>query len=56
LHRAALYAQAGLWYDAVAAAAEGENADRHAALDALLDQVGLTEPAGYDRSLAAGGR
>lgn len=49
LHRAALYAQAGFWYDALAAAVEGQNADHHAALDALLDQVGLTEVASYDR-------
>ncbi len=47
--RAALYAQGGFWYDALAAAVEGQNADRHAALDALLDQVGLTEVASYDR-------
>src|SRR5579863_4497163 len=43
--RAALLAGAGLWYDAVAAAAEGENLDQHAALDALLTEVGLIEPA-----------
>lgn len=43
--RAALYAQAGFWYDAVAAA-ESEPFDRHAALAALMNEVGLVEP-GY---------
>jgi hypothetical protein len=47
--RAGLFAQAGLWYDAVAAAAETKDLDRHAALDSLLDQVGLAEAARYDR-------
>jgi hypothetical protein len=50
--RAALFAQAGLWYDAVAAAAETRDLDRHAALDALLDQAGLTDAARYDRQSA----
>jgi hypothetical protein len=50
--RAALLAQAGLWYDAVAAAANNAALDRHAALDALLDQVGLKEPAAFDRQTA----
>lgn len=50
--RAALLAQAGLWYDAVGAAAEAKDQDGHAALDALLEQVGLTEPARYDRQNA----
>jgi hypothetical protein len=50
--RAALLAQAGLWYDAVAAAAEMEGFDRHAALDALMDEAGLVEPARYDRQAA----
>jgi hypothetical protein len=50
--RAAVLAQAGLWYDAVAAAADAEASDRHAALDALLDQVGLSEPASVDRQMA----
>ena len=54
--RAAVLAQAGLWYDAVAAAAETRDQDRHAALDALLDQVGLTEAARYDRQSARGDR
>jgi len=49
LRRAALLAQAGLWYDAVAAAADGGSTDRHRALDALLDQVGLTEAGAADR-------
>jgi hypothetical protein len=50
--RAALLAQASLWYDAIAAAAEAKDQDGHAALDALLEQVGLTEPARYDRQNA----
>lgn len=50
--RAALFAHAGLWYDAVAAAAETKDQDGHAALDTLLEQVGLTEPARYDRQNA----
>ena len=54
--RAALLAQAGLWYDAVAAAAETRDQDRHAALDALLDQVGLTDAARYDRQSAGAAR
>jgi uncharacterized protein DUF928 len=53
--RASVLAQAGLWYDAVAAAAESAAADRHAALDALLDQVRLTEAAAVDRRAAQGG-
>ena len=50
--RAALLAQAGIWYDAVTAAAETEASDRHAALDALMNEVGLVEPARYDRQAA----
>ena len=50
--RAALLAQAGLWYDAVAAAAEGAAFDRHAILDELMNEVGLVEPARYDRQTA----
>ena len=51
--RAAALAGAGLWYDAVAAAADSQNLDRHAALDRLLTEVGLTGPADADRALAA---
>lgn len=40
--RAALFADAGLWYDAVAAAAD---LDQHTALDALMTEVGLSRPA-----------
>jgi len=54
--RAALFAQAGFWYDAVAAAADMEAFDRHAALDALMNEVGLAEPARSDRQTAAGRR
>ncbi len=52
--RADALAGAGLWYDAVAAAAELQNLDRHAALDRLLTEVGLTGPADADRALAPG--
>jgi hypothetical protein len=51
--RAELYAQAGLWYDALAAAAETAALDRHTALDALMNEVGLEEAANYDRQLAS---
>jgi hypothetical protein len=54
--RAKLLAQAGIWYDAVAAAADLEAFDRHAALDALMNEVGLVEPAKYDRKAAGGNR
>jgi len=46
--RAVLLAQAGLWYDALAAAADIKAFDRHA-LEALMNEVGLVEPARYDR-------
>jgi hypothetical protein len=52
--RALLLAQAGLWYDAVAAAADIAAFDRHAALDALMYEVGLVEPANYDRQATGG--
>jgi hypothetical protein len=42
--RAVVLAQAGLWYDAVAAAAEIGNLDHHATLDALMAEVGLVRP------------
>ncbi len=48
--RAALYAHAGFWYDAVAAAAEAEPFDR-VALDALMNDVGLAEP-GFEAAAA----
>jgi hypothetical protein len=54
--RAALFAQAGFWYDAVAAAADMEAFDRHVALDALMNEVGLAEPARSDRQTVAGRR
>jgi hypothetical protein len=50
--RAVLLAAAGLWYDAVDAAADIEAFDRHAALEALMNEVGLVEPARYDRQAA----
>jgi hypothetical protein len=49
--RVALLADAGLWYDAIAAAAD---LDQHAALDAMMNEVGLVEPARYDRQTARG--
>ena len=54
--RATLFAQAGLWYDAVAAAAEAAAFDRHAILDELMNEVGLVEPARYDRQTAGTSR
>jgi hypothetical protein len=50
LQRAALFAQDGFWYDAVAAAADARTVDHHAALDGLMEQVGLKEPAAFDRA------
>jgi hypothetical protein len=44
-HRAKLFANAGLWYDAVAAAAD---LNQRGALDTLMNEVGLAEPARYD--------
>jgi hypothetical protein len=52
--RASLLAGASLWYDAVAAAADAQNVDRHAALDELLTEIGLTGPASFDRAQAGG--
>jgi hypothetical protein len=49
-----VFAQAGFWYDAVAAAADMEAFDGHAALDALMSEVGLVEPARYDRQTVDG--
>ena len=49
--RADLYAQAGFWYDAVAAAAEAAPFDRDAALNALMSEVGLIRPE-YERHAA----
>jgi hypothetical protein len=51
LRRADLLADAGVWYDAVAAAAEAQSLDRHAALDALIHQAGLTDATGYAQDL-----
>src|SRR5215472_1024977 len=50
-HRAGLFANAGLWYDAVAAAAD---LNQRAALDTLMNEVGLAEPARYDLQAAGG--
>jgi hypothetical protein len=54
VRRAVLFAQAGLWYDALAAAAETAALDHHVALDSLMGQVGLVEPARYDRETGGG--
>jgi hypothetical protein len=53
MRHAGVFAQAGLWYDAVAAAAETAALDRHTALDSLMAQVGLVEPERYDRETVA---
>jgi hypothetical protein len=47
--RAAALAQAGVWYDAVAAAVEAEARDRHVSLDALMQQVGLRHAVAFER-------
>jgi uncharacterized protein DUF928 len=48
--QAALLARAGLWYDAVAAAADSRGTDRHAMLDRMLAQVGLSEVVRFERA------
>jgi hypothetical protein len=53
--RARLYAQAGLWYNAVAAADAAKELDRHAALDRLLDDANLPAAAQFDHQTAANG-
>ncbi len=45
--RAAVLADAGLWYDAVAAAADAQHLDRRAGLDALIHQADLSEATHY---------
>jgi hypothetical protein len=45
--RPTLLAQGGFWYDAVGAAADFEAVGRHAALDALMSEVGLVQPTEY---------
>jgi Domain of Unknown Function (DUF928) len=54
LERALLLAKHGVWYDAIAAAIEGQSIDGHVTLDRLLDQVGLAEAANFDRQVARG--
>jgi hypothetical protein len=49
--RVALFASAGLWYDAVAVA---EDLNQHTLLDAMMSQVGLAEPARYDSQITGG--
>lgn len=49
--RVARLAGAGLWYDAVAAAVESENLDRHAAIAALIQQAGLTQAAAFQQAV-----
>jgi uncharacterized protein DUF928 len=53
--RPALYASAGIWYDAIdelsrMISAQPENRDLRVQRAALLEQVGLTEAAAFDRS------
>jgi len=48
LRQAETLARAGLWYDAVAAAFDNRSSDRHAELDRLMEQVGLTEAARFE--------
>jgi hypothetical protein len=49
--RAVLLANAGLWYDAVAAAAD---LNQRAVLNVLMNEVGLVEPARYDLQTPGG--
>jgi hypothetical protein len=49
--RAAVLADAGLWYDAVALAAD---LHQHATLDAMMNEVGLVEPVSYDLETTRG--
>jgi hypothetical protein len=53
--RPALYASAGIWYDAIdelsrLIAAQPENRELRVQRAALLEQVGLTEAAAFDRA------
>jgi hypothetical protein len=54
--RAALLARAGLWYDAVAAAAEAAAAGQDATLRELIREVGLVDPTMHEPRLASGSR
>jgi hypothetical protein len=49
--RAAVLAGVGLWYDAIALAAE---LHQHATLDAMMNEVGLVEPVSYDLETTRG--
>lgn len=53
---AAQLAAAGLWYDAVAAAADVESPDRHGTLDALIRDVGLVEATRYEAAARTAAR
>lgn len=53
-NQAANFARVGLWYDAIAAAFDAKEADRHAALGRLIDKAGLKGAARFDRSTTAG--
>jgi hypothetical protein len=52
LRRVAMFASNGLWYDAISAAFDDRGPNRHAALDQLLQQVGLTDAAHFERTAA----
>jgi hypothetical protein len=54
--RATMFAQAGFWYEAVAAAADMGAFDRHATLNALMNEVGLVAPVRNDPLTVNGGR
>ena len=53
---AAQLAAAGLWYDAVAAAADAMSLDRHSTLDALIRDVGLVEATRYEAAARTAAR
>ncbi len=46
----AILAHAGLWYDAIASAFNNRGSDGHAGLERLMEQVGLTEAARFERA------
>jgi hypothetical protein len=52
LRQAAIFGHAGMWYDAVAAAFDSRELDRHAALDRLIAEAGLAKAVRFDRTAA----
>jgi Domain of Unknown Function (DUF928) len=52
LRQAAIFGHAGMWYDAVAAAFDNREADRHAMLDRLIGEAGLAKAVHFERTTA----